>query len=209
MYGSWQIRTATRCSDCGESRLAAAGAADGEPCRALVRDLCEHKLRRQPSGKIGQRRLSARGDDDVDRSTLKCDQPDTDPLSEGERLSRQRRRQHQPRLALAAAGLALASCNDAQDEPKTASPPERLNDENELRSAWPFTVASGRIACQRQQGLAVVTFEFDGTLYAVNAAARMRGYAQLRRIWALDTRTGRMKDVSPVAEFGRGLCRDG
>ncbi|HEY7056497.1 MAG TPA: hypothetical protein VH458_08240 [Vicinamibacterales bacterium] len=95
------------------------------------------------------------------------------------------------RLARASSVLLLAgsaACG-GRAEPVTDPIPDvplaqqRIIDRSELRYQWPFTVGSGTLACS---GGAVV-FRNAGTSYAVNEAARTRGFTSIESIRVTQT----------------------
>jgi hypothetical protein len=59
---------------------------------------------------------------------------------------------------------------------------------------WPFTVDAGDVQCHDVPGAVAVTFEHDGTVYAVNGPAKMwaddNDWADKAPIWADDEETG-------------------
>jgi hypothetical protein len=48
---------------------------------------------------------------------------------------------------------------------------------------WPFTVASGTLACVEPPADGAVTFAANGTTYAVNGTAADSGYKDIHPIW--------------------------
>jgi hypothetical protein len=70
---------------------------------------------------------------------------------------------------------------------------------------WPLTVDSGTLACEPGSR---ITFEADGTTYAVNGLAKGDGsYADIDPIWADDgSGLGLKVDISHLNEVGQTLC---
>lgn len=70
---------------------------------------------------------------------------------------------------------------------------------------WPFTVEAGTLRCDR----GAVTFEVEGTVYALNGTAQaMRMGEEIDPIWA-DAETlhcGLKKSVSALVSIGLELC---
>ena len=75
----------------------------------------------------------------------------------------------------------------------------------EFGSSWPFTPDNGRLGCSRDDEVVVVALEVDGTIYALNAAARLRGHKQLR-ITARSAGWRDAKAVSAIRVRGSELC---
>jgi hypothetical protein len=85
-------------------------------------------------------------------------------------------------------GLSTA-CGGGRAEPVTDPIPDvplaqqRIVDRSELRYQWPFTVGSGTLGCSS----GAVVFRNAGTSYAVNDAARARGFTSIESIRVTQT----------------------
>ena len=59
----------------------------------------------------------------------------------------------------------------------------RVINEQDLGATWPFTVPEGRLRCTKNS----VTFEANGSTYAINGTAQSRGFPRVDPIWKHDT----------------------
>ena len=59
----------------------------------------------------------------------------------------------------------------------------RVITEQDFGSAWPFTVSEGRLRCTKNS----VTFEANGSTFAINRTAQSRGFPRVDPIWKYDT----------------------
>lgn len=79
--------------------------------------------------------------------------------------------------------------------------------QEEYGDAWPFTVASGTLACDEPQ---LVTFTADGTTYALNGAAAGAAAARgWQPDWTAIVRRDSSGDgvsIAPLIEKGLTLC---
>lgn len=71
---------------------------------------------------------------------------------------------------------------------------------------WPFTPNEGVLRCGSQQSQRIVTFEVNDVRYALNDAARQRGFADVRSILLTD-HAGLPYDYSSLLRRGLELCR--
>lgn len=55
--------------------------------------------------------------------------------------------------------------------------------QGEFGDAWPFTVASGSVACERGAG---AIFKTNGKTYALNGMAKSMGFQELTPIWRIN-----------------------
>src|SRR5262245_42823561 len=79
----------------------------------------------------------------------------------------------------ALAVLALAACGGSG-----ANQSETINRDS-FDGTWPFTVDAGTLRCDGSDGFGSVTFEADGTVYALNGIARQNGDGEeVGPIWA-------------------------
>ena len=67
----------------------------------------------------------------------------------------------------------------------------RLVNATDLGDRWPFTVAEGEIDCIRGPEVSgkrvnAAVFRSAGTTYALNGAAKQRGYLEIDPIWRAD-----------------------
>ena len=72
--------------------------------------------------------------------------------------------------------------------------------------AWPFNPNEGVLRCGSQRSERIVTFEVDDVRYALNSAARRRGFANVRSILLTD-HAGLPFDYSSLLRLGLELCR--
>lgn len=79
---------------------------------------------------------------------------------------------------------------------------------DDLGEAWPFSVSEGVLDCEGSGGVGAVTFEANGTTYAVNGVAKDQGAgADIEEIWLDDpTIPGAKKSISPIIDRGLALC---
>jgi hypothetical protein len=106
-------------------------------------------------------------------------------------------------VRFAAAGvalLALAGCGTGERQKSTV---DREAFEA-LDQVWPLTVESGTLYCSG----GAVTFEADGTRYAVNGTAVSQGeYPRIDPIWApAPGGLGLKKSIGDLIEVGLALC---
>jgi hypothetical protein len=71
---------------------------------------------------------------------------------------------------------------------------------------WPFNPNEGVLRCGSQRSQRIVTFEVDDVRYALNSAARQRGFADVRSILLTD-HAGLPYDYSQLLRLGLELCR--
>jgi Protein of unknown function (DUF2511) len=99
--------------------------------------------------------------------------------------------------------LALCLCVGCGggDEPGAVS-------EDELGEAWPFSVSEGVLHCEGSGGVGAVTFEANGTTYAVNGFAKDQDAgADIEPIWVADPAIpGAKKSMAPIIDRGLALC---
>jgi hypothetical protein len=95
---------------------------------------------------------------------------------------------------------AISSCSEPADRGLVTS--------SEFGADWPFTVARGRLGCDR----GAVTISVDGRVYALNDNARAQGWpapeellAAELRLDAAGTSEGK-KSTKPLLERGLRLC---
>ena len=104
-------------------------------------------------------------------------------------------------LSLLAFLLVLALVIGSLTKDGPISNNERIISESEYGNDWPFTVRQGRLKCTDS----AVTFEADGTTYAVNGTAQSRGYPRIDSIWKHGVTTPRIS-ISSVLHDGLVLC---
>ena len=87
------------------------------------------------------------------------------------------------------------------DEPGAVS-------KGELGEEWPFSVSEGVLHCEGSGGVGAVTFEADGTTYAVNGFAKeLEAGADIEEIWANNPAIpGTKKNIGPIIDRGLALC---
>jgi hypothetical protein len=114
--------------------------------------------------------------------------------------------ENQPPMARVSLFVVLAvclcvGCGGSGDEPGAVS-------KAELGEEWPFTVSEGVIHCEGSGGVGAVTFEANGTTYAVNGFAKDQDVgADIEEIWADDpTAPGLKKNIGPIIDRGLALC---
>lgn len=106
------------------------------------------------------------------------------------------------------------STEDAADTTTTSAPtagpagPDAGAGEQEVTRAdfgdeWPLTVEGGTLRCDGE----AVTFEADGTTYAVNGMATSRDAgADIDPIWAPGEVEGLKISIAPLIDWGLELC---
>lgn len=76
-----------------------------------------------------------------------------------------------------------------------------------IGDAWPLTIPSGVIVCDRS---AILLRAPDDHLYAVNGTAigqaRAKGWRDIHEL-AIDTGNGTIKSLQPLLDLGTTLCR--
>jgi hypothetical protein len=131
------------------------------------------------------------------------------PLKSGE--PRKRDRQALPpivvmvrRTAAVALLFVMTACSQGDD---TAAASEERVAQAEFGDDWPLTVSEGTLRCEASK----VTFEADGTVYAVNGTARADdSYSDIDSIWADDpSGLGLKKNIGPLIDRGLLLCNAG
>lgn len=76
----------------------------------------------------------------------------------------------------------------------------------DLGSAWPLTVASGRIKCRGTSGNLMLVFAAGGKEYALNGTAGTR-YPDIDPIWRPDPRGYAPKmSIAPLLDYARNVC---
>jgi hypothetical protein len=102
--------------------------------------------------------------------------------------------------------LIAAACGSGSGDSTGSSAPGKIT-EAELGEEWPFTVSEGILRCHGSAGFGAVTFEADGTEYAVNGVAKGQDYPPVDPVWADDpTVDGLKKNIGPVIDRGLDLC---
>jgi Protein of unknown function (DUF2511) len=96
-------------------------------------------------------------------------------------------------------------------EPPAPRPAPATGSETVKRSdygkAWPFTVDSGVLACE---GAGAVTFEANGTRYAVNGIAAGQDLPKINPIWRDDPDLAGLKvNIGPIIDRGLKLSEQG
>ena len=71
---------------------------------------------------------------------------------------------------------------------------------------WPFTVASGVLACVHPPTIGAVTFTTGGTVYAVNGTAMDAHYADISPIWRRTSGPTPRVDIGGMVDQGLKLC---
>jgi hypothetical protein len=108
-------------------------------------------------------------------------------------------------IAQVALALAIAACGGGGDDQS-----EKISNDS-FDGTWPFTVDSGTLRCDGSEGFGSVTFEADGTVYAINGVARQRGDGEdVRPIWKdnPDPIAGGPKvSIGDVINEGLALCK--
>ena len=76
--------------------------------------------------------------------------------------------------------------------------------QQDFGKTWPFTVTQGELRCDRD----AVTFQADGTTYAVNGTAGSRGFPRIDPIWSPNPDIpGTRINIGPIIKAGLALCR--
>lgn len=70
---------------------------------------------------------------------------------------------------------------------------------------WPFTVSQGILGCTQPPFPGAVTFNVEGTVYAVNGTAEDLGYKDIDPIWK-KAPEGLRVDISGMIDKGLTLC---
>jgi hypothetical protein len=83
---------------------------------------------------------------------------------------------------------------------------ERRISQGDYEDTWPFGPNEGVLRCGRPRSQRVVTFEVEDVRYALNSAARERGFANVRSILLTD-HAGLPYDYSSLLRMGLELCR--
>lgn len=125
------------------------------------------------------------------------------------------------RLFFSFAILLLFGCTDNQSTSVQNEPPEapkqdiRHTDKwnettikkREFKGNYPFTVDEGILRCEFNNGVPLVYFMADGSVYAVNGSAQLASpkLPKMETIWASST-TGGKVNISDVLDFGLSLC---
>lgn len=78
--------------------------------------------------------------------------------------------------------------------------------QDDYEDVWPFGPNEGVLRCGRQRSQRIVTFEVDDVRYALNSAARQRGFTDVRSILLTD-HAGLPYDYAPLLRLGLELCR--
>ena len=83
------------------------------------------------------------------------------------------------RIAIAVGGIAVGVIAAIMLVSAAEMADGRIVTEQDFGAAWPFTVPEGRLRCTK----ASVTFEADGSTYAINGIAQSRGFPRVDPIW--------------------------
>jgi hypothetical protein len=103
------------------------------------------------------------------------------------------------------AGLTGCGSGDPRSTTTANSPHSQLIRQDDYGETWPFGPNEGLLRCRATGGQRIVTLEVEDVVYAVNAAARRHGAADLGLILATD-HGGIPLDYSPVLDDGLRLC---
>ena len=107
-------------------------------------------------------------------------------------------------LVLAFASAGCGGGSDQSDQSETIS-------RDSFKGTWPFTVESGTLRCDGSDGFGSVTFETNGTVYAINGVAEgRRDGKDVRPIWKdnPDRSAGGPKVyIGDVTDAGLALCK--
>jgi Protein of unknown function (DUF2511) len=99
--------------------------------------------------------------------------------------------------------LLTSACADSTSSSQTSTTIRRAD----FRKWWPFKVKEGTLVCV---GAGAVTFEANGTVYAVNGTAGGQGFAEIELIWRDDPDNPGLKvNIGPVIDRGLALCSQG
>lgn len=89
-------------------------------------------------------------------------------------------------------------------EPTARNVPAGLVSESTWTGDWPFTVPEGSLMCGQPNR---VTFTADGTIYALNGAAKSAGsFDDVAAIWKDSDFPGVKVDIGPMIQRGLELC---
>ncbi|TFI45157.1 DUF2511 domain-containing protein [Rhodococcus sp. 1R11] len=89
-------------------------------------------------------------------------------------------------------------------EPTARNVPAGLVSESTWTGDWPFTVPEGSLMCGQPNR---VTFTADGTIYALNGAAKSAGaFDDVAAIWKESDFPGVRVDIGPMIQRGLELC---
>jgi hypothetical protein len=98
----------------------------------------------------------------------------------------------------------LASCAGKPDDHTVNAEKAQL-----LGGQWPFSVASGVVACKGQRSAGVATFRPEGsdTVYALNGTAISAGYPRPDPIWLDDpTAPGLKISIGWLTDYALAIC---
>ena len=104
--------------------------------------------------------------------------------------------------------LGCAACGNAsarKDHRRRLGDHARLVSQAQYQDAWPFGPNEGVVRCRTRDSTPIVTFRAEGVTYALNGAARRRGFAKIQPILLTD-HAGLPYDYSPVLRVGLTLC---
>ncbi|WP_309720299.1 DUF2511 domain-containing protein [Armatimonas sp.] len=76
---------------------------------------------------------------------------------------------------------------------------------------WPFAKNEGTVDCtpDLKTGGKIISIEFDGIDYALNGLALDHHANSIpNELWLKDSRTGLKKDISPIVDRARDVCRE-
>lgn len=104
---------------------------------------------------------------------------------------------------VALAALSLAGCSGSDSGLSGSSGSSvAVSQSTWTRGEWPFTVSHGVLGCTDPQQ---VTFNVDGTAYAVNGSAMDAGFRDIKPIWK-PAPGGLRVDIGPMIDKGLTLC---